>query len=102
MQFTYTKFVRPNGKQVPETINVPDELKEKIELLENLNCRVTVEPDCGPLTNVCIECQTHGGFDYDSALIQPNRLLNTIYNMVERFNEEKLNAFITDMKETLE
>jgi hypothetical protein len=55
MEIPYTQFIRPHGRQVKHTTELPDELADKWTQLCDRGCRLTMEVMLGGWINICVE-----------------------------------------------
>lgn len=63
MNVEVTQFLLPNGRQVPITVSVPDNLQSKYRILHDCGARLTAEVLTTGAVSVCVEEPEIGDFD---------------------------------------
>lgn len=91
MQVIITQFFRPDGRQVPQSIELADDLAPKLKEIQDAGCRLTAEV---LTTGMCSFAVEHPDGDFDLELCENGPQVPTkITELIRRFDAVKFAAW---------
>lgn len=94
MMIQVTQFMRPDGRQVPQTTNISNECQSRYEAILESKCRLTAEVLTDGKISLCIESKWG---DYDMKLVSNGpEIITTIEAMLQNFTIEKYEKWVNE------
>ncbi len=93
----FTQFLRPNGRQVPVTIEMRDEVAPKVKEIEACGCRLTAEHLRTGEVSFAIEEPLLGDMDVIVCANGPE-LVEPLHQMILRFSPQKFKDWLREME----
>lgn len=92
MKVPIVQFMRPGGRQVPESIELPMVTPEQIQAIDDAGCRLTAEVLLNGKCSFCIEEPELGNFAQKICENGPAMPV-VLTEMIQRFNRASFNAW---------
>lgn len=96
MTINVLQFIRPNGRQAPQTTEVSDDCADGYKLMQECGCRLTAEVLTTGEVSCTIEHPAIGDFDIEVTENGPD-VPKGIERMLKEFSKEKFEAWKKEM-----
>lgn len=94
IEIQITEYVLPNGRQVPRTLDLPDEMKAKVDLVAELGCSFSFEV---LRTGKCVAYIANNKLGLDPAMEtcfnEEDKIRQAFIHLLSLFTKESFEAF---------